>query len=168
VDPVTVATTIGRPREEVFDYLADIANHPEFSDHYMKDFRLLRVASQGRGAGARFRRTRRIRPLWEDMTFVEVERPHRIVAFGRGGKFNRIKTTTIFTLDETPSGDGTRVEIMTESEPPLPTDKLMESVTGYRGWTKRNSRKALSRLQSILEGDQDAERGPRATVAGIS
>jgi hypothetical protein len=168
VDPVTVATTIGRPREEVFDYLADVANHPEFSDHYMKDFRLLRVASSGRGAGARFRRTRRIRPLWEDMTFVEVERPHRIVAFGRGGKFNRIKTTTIYTLDETPGGDGTRVELMTESEPPLSTDKLMESVTGYRGWMKRNTRKALSRLQSILEGDEDAERGPRATVAGAS
>jgi len=29
VDPVTSKITIGRPREEVFDYLADIANHPE-------------------------------------------------------------------------------------------------------------------------------------------
>jgi hypothetical protein len=168
VDPVTASITIGRPREEVFDYLADVANHPEFSDHYLKDFRLLRVDSYGRGAGARFLRDRRFRPLWEDMTFAEVERPTRIVAFGRGGKFNRIKTTTIWTLDDAGSGDSTRVEVMTESEPPLPTDKLMETVTGYRGSTKRNLRKALSRLQSILEGEEDSDRGPRATVAGAA
>ena len=164
MDPVTVSTTIGRPREEVFDYLADIANHLEFSDHYVKDFHLLRVDSYGRGAGARFRLDAPLRDLWEDMTFVEVERPHRIVAFGRGGKFNRIKTTTIFTFDEAP-GDATRVEVMTESEPPLPTDRLMETITGYRGWMRRKIRKSLARVQSILEENED--RGPRATVAGV-
>jgi hypothetical protein len=98
------------------------------------------------------------------MTFVEVERPHRIVAFGRGGKFNRIKTTTIYTLEET-GGGGTRLEMMTESEPPLPTDRLMETVTGYRGWMKRKTRKAIRRLQSILEENED--RGARATIAGL-
>ena len=164
MDPVTVSTTIGRPREEVFEYLLDVANHLEFSDHYVKDFRLLRVESSGRGAGARFRLDAPLRKLWGDMTFVEVEPPHRIVAFGRGGKFNRIKTTTVFTLDEADAGS-TRVEMMTESEPPLPTDRLMETITGYRGWTRRNTRKALRRLQSILEENED--RGPRATVAGV-
>jgi hypothetical protein len=98
------------------------------------------------------------------MTFVEVERPYRIVAFGRGGKFNRIKTTTIYTLDEA-GPDATRVEVMTESEPPLPTDRLVEILTGYRRWTRRNTAKALRRLQSILEENED--RGPRATVAGV-
>jgi uncharacterized protein YndB with AHSA1/START domain len=165
VDPVSVSTTIGRPREEVFDYLADIANHLEFSDHYLKDFRLTRIDSTGRGAGARYRITRPLRDMWEDMTFVEVEPPYRIVAFGRGGKFNRIKTTTIFTLEETGPGS-TSVEVMTESEPPLPTDRLMETVTHYRGWRKRQTGKALRRLQAILEEDED--RGPRATVAGVS
>jgi uncharacterized protein YndB with AHSA1/START domain len=165
VDPVTVSTTIARPREEVFEYLADIANHLEFSDHYLKDFRLLRIDSYGRGAGARFRRTSRMRDRWEDMTFVEVEPPHRIVAFGRGGKFNRIKTTTIFTLDDAPGG-GTHGEVMTESEPPLPTDRIVETFTGYRGWMRRNLRKALGRLQAILEENED--RGARATVAGTA
>jgi len=165
VDPVTVSTTIGRPREEVFDYLADIANHLEFSDHYMKDFRLTRLDSYGRGAGARFRLDAPLHDLWADMTFVEVERPYRIVAFGRGGKFNRIKTTTIYTLDEAGGGDSTRVEVMSESEPPLPTDKLLEKISGYRGWTRRSLRKSLQRLQAILEENED--RGPRATVAGV-
>ncbi len=53
------------------------------------------------------------------MTFSVVEPPHRIVAVGRGGKFNRIRTTAIWTLDHAPGG-GTEVEYMIESEPALP------------------------------------------------
>jgi uncharacterized protein YndB with AHSA1/START domain len=165
VDPVTATVTIGRPREEVFDYLADIANHAEFNDHYIDHFRLTRMNSVGTGAGARFHLDAPLnRFSWADMTFVEVDRPYRIVALGRGGKFNRMRTTTIWTLDPAPGG-GTRVEVMTESEPALLTDKLVETLTGYRGWMKRNVRKSARRLQEILEEDHD--RGARATVAGV-
>ena len=165
MDPVTASVTIARPREEVFDYLADIANHLEFSDHYLEHFHLTRMETVGQGAGARFRLDAPLnRFSWADMTFVEVERPHRIVALGRGGKFNRVRTTTIWTLDPAPGG-GTEVEVMTETEPALPTDRVMEAVTGYRRWMRRNLRKSLRRLQSILEEDHD--RGPRATVAGV-
>ena len=59
MDPVTAHVLIDRPREEVFDYLADIANHPEFSDHYLKEWRLTRVESFGRGPGRASRSTRR-------------------------------------------------------------------------------------------------------------
>ena len=44
-------TTIGLPREEVFEYLSDIANHAEFSDHYLVDWHLLREDSQRAYAG---------------------------------------------------------------------------------------------------------------------
>ena len=54
---------------------------------------------------------------------------------------------------------------MVESEPELPTDKLMEAISGQHGWFKRKARKALSRLQAILEEGED--RGARATVAGL-
>src|SRR5205085_8360323 len=121
--------------------------------------------SYGRGAGARFRIEAPGPDRWQDMTLVEVERPYRIVAFGRGGKFNRVKTTTIYTLEEAGPG-ATRVEVMTESEPPLPTDKLMEILTFYRGWTRRSLGRAMRRLQAILEENED--RGARATVAGGS
>jgi uncharacterized protein YndB with AHSA1/START domain len=165
MDPVVASVVIGRPREEVFDYLADIANHLEFSDHYMEDFRLTRIDSAGTGAGARFKLDAPLnRFSWWDMTFVEVERPYRIVAVGRGGKFNRIATTTIWTLDPAPGG-GTRVEVMTETVPALPTDRFIEGITGFRGWMKRNVNKGLSRLQGILE--EDVDRGRRATVAGV-
>jgi uncharacterized protein YndB with AHSA1/START domain len=162
---VNVSVTIDRPREEVFAYLADIANHSEFSDHYLKHWRLTRIDSVGQGAGARFKIDAPLQRFsWADMTFVVVEPPHRIVAVGRGGKFNRIKTTAIWTLGPS-SGGGTEVEYMVESEPALPTDKLMEAISGQHGWFKRKARKALQRLQAILEEDED--RGARATVAGL-
>jgi uncharacterized protein YndB with AHSA1/START domain len=165
VDPINESVTIDRPRAEVFDYLVDIANHPEFTDHYLKDWRLTRIDSVGRGAGARFRIDAPLHRFgWSDLTFVEVEPPHRIVALGRGGKYNRIKTTAIWTLDVAPGG-GTEIEYMVESEPALPTDRLVEALSGHRGWVRRKVRKALRRLQSILEENED--RGARATVAGL-
>jgi uncharacterized protein YndB with AHSA1/START domain len=165
MDPVSAHVVIGRPREEVFEYLADIANHAEFTDHWMKDWRLTRVDSYGRGAGARFHAARKgERYAWGDMTFIEVEPPYRIVAAGRGGKFNRNKTWTTWTLS--PQGpDVTRVEVSTETEPALLTDRIMEGVMLKRGWTKRQLSKALSRLQSILE--EDLDRGKRVTVGGL-
>ncbi len=163
MDPITSSITIGRPREEVFDYLADIANHAEFSDHYLKDWRLTRVDSVGQGAGARFRLDAPFQRFgWADMTFIEVERPYRIVAAGRGGKFNRNKTFSTWTL--TPSGGATQVEFTTETETALITDRIMEGI-GLRRWFRRRGRKAMLRLQSILEEDHD--RGARATVAGL-
>lgn len=164
MDPVTLEATIDRPREEVFDYLADVANHPEFCDHYLKDWRLTRVDSAGRGAGARFRVDRRLdRFGWNDMTLIDVQRPWRIAAAGRGGKYNRIKTFQTWELE--PAGpQSTRVEWTFETEPALPTDRLMEAL-GYRGWLRRRARRAMRRLQSILEDNRG--RGARATVGGL-
>jgi uncharacterized protein YndB with AHSA1/START domain len=165
VDPVTASVSIDRPREEVFAYLVDVANHSEFTDHYLKHFRLTRLDSVGQGAGARFRIDAPLQRFsWSDMTFVTVEPPHRIVAHGRGGKYNRIKTTAIWTLDRA-AGGGTDLEYMVETEPLFPTDRLVEALTGQRGWFKRNVRKALRRLQAILEENED--RGARASVAGV-
>ena len=164
MDPVTANVLIDRPREEVFDYLADIANHQEFSDHYLKEWRLTRVDSVGRGAGARFKIDAPLdRFGWGDMTFIDVERPHKIVAAGRAGKFNRNKTWTTWTL--TPSGKATQVEVTTEAEVNMATDKFLNTVLRRRGWMKRGLRKGLRRMQSILE--EDLDRGKRATVGGL-
>jgi uncharacterized protein YndB with AHSA1/START domain len=164
VDPVTLHVNIDRPREEVFAYLADIANHPEFTDHFLKHWRLTRVDSEGPGAGARYLQDGRFdRFGYYDMSFAEVEPPYRLIAVGRGGKYNRIKTFHQWTLE--PNANGTRLEYSYETEPPLPTDRLIEAVSGRRGWFRRNSDKGLRRLQSILEDDRD--RGARATVGGL-
>jgi len=163
VDPVTTSILIARPREEVFEYLADIANHAEFSDHYLTQWHLTREDSYGRGAGARFRVNAPLnRFAWADVTLTEVSSPHRIVELGRGGKFNRIRSTAIYTLRPGPAGS-TEVEFMAETEPATLADRIMESF-GQRSWFKRKSRKAMRRLRTILE--EDRGRGRRATIAG--
>jgi uncharacterized protein YndB with AHSA1/START domain len=163
VEPFTVESTISRPREEVFEYLADIANHPEFSDHYLTEWRLTREDSYGAGAGARFRMKAPLsRFSWADMSFAEVQPPRRIVERGRGGKFNRIRMLGTYTLSPGPGG-ATRVEYTIETVPVMLSDRLMETLGG-RAWMHRQTRKAMRRLRTILEENRD--RGLRATVAG--
>jgi uncharacterized protein YndB with AHSA1/START domain len=162
VDPVVVSTTIARPREQVFEYLADLANHAEFTDHYLTDWHLTREDSYGQGAGARFRaKVPANRFSWGDTTFIEVDRPFRIVEAGRGGKFNRVRTLGTWTLTPGP-GNTTKVEFVTETEPATRVDRLLESL-GARPWLRRKNRRALKRLRAILE--EGEQRGRRATVA---
>lgn len=162
MNPITVSTTISRPREEVFEYLADIANHAEFSDHYLTDWRLTREDSYGAGAGARFRINAPLRRFsWGDMTFAEVQPPFRILERGRGGKFNRIKMLGTYTLQPGP-GNSTKVEYTLETVPVMLSDRLMETFGG-RSWSRRQAGKAMRRLQLILE--ENRSRGRRASVA---
>lgn len=162
MDPVTCSVTIARPREEVFEYLLDIANHAEFCDHYLVDWRLTREDSYGRGAGARFRVKMPLNRFpWADAAFVEVERPRLIVEAGRTGKFNRIRTLGTYELEPASAGT-TRVTFTFESEPANLADRLGEAL-GARGWMRRRGNRAMRRLRSILE--EDRGRGSRATVA---
>jgi uncharacterized protein YndB with AHSA1/START domain len=162
MDPVSVSIIIDRPREEVFEYLADIANHRQFTDHFLEDWHLTREDPYGQGAGARFRvKVPLTRFSWADATFVDVEPPWRIVEAGRAGKYNRVRTLTTYTLDPGPGGT-TRVELVTETEPATLSDRLGEML-GARSWFRRKNAKALRRLRTILEEGRGA--GPRATVA---
>ena len=163
VDPFTVSSTISKPREEVFEYLADIANHPEFTDHYLVDWRLTREDSYGTGAGARFRiKAPFSRFGWADITFVEVEAPFKIVERGRGGKYNRIRMLGTYTLAPGPA-DSTRLEYTLATVPVMPSDRLMEALGGNR-WTRRQTAKSIRRLRTILE--ENRGRGQRASIAG--
>jgi uncharacterized protein YndB with AHSA1/START domain len=162
VDPVTVSIIISAPREQIFDYLQDIANHPEFTDHYLVDWRLTREDSVGRGAGARFRvKAPANRFSWADSTFTEVSRPHRIVEVGRTGKANRIRTLGVYELDQA-SGGATRVQFTLETQTSVLSDRLRDAIGG-RAWVKRKNTKALRRLRSIIERGES--RGERITLA---
>jgi Polyketide cyclase / dehydrase and lipid transport len=162
VDPFTVSTNISLPREQVFDYLADIGNHAEFTDHYLVDWHLTRVDSRGEGAGARFRINAPLaRFSWADFTLAELQFPFKIVERGRGGKFNRIKMIGTYEIFEG-HGGVTRVDYTYESDAHLPSDVIPE-ILGGRSWTKRNAKKSLRRLRSILEDDRS--RGKRPSVA---
>jgi uncharacterized protein YndB with AHSA1/START domain len=167
---VTVSIIISAPREQVFDYLQDIANHPQFTDHFLVDWHLTRIDSVGRGAGARFRvKAPGNRYSWADVTFAEVERPHRIVEVGRTGKNNRVRTLGVYDLAPAPAGS-TRVRFTVESVPATLSDRLLEGLGGRR-WLRRKNRRAMRRLRAILERDEnragDAVGGSRrVTVAG--
>ena len=164
MEPITLSTTIAKPREEVFEYLADVANHAEFSDHCMVDWRLTREDSYGRGAGARFRvKSRFDRFSYGDITLAELTRPARIVATGRGGRFNRIHTRSTWTLEEAGAGR-TKVTFETQSTPALKSDELMEKLLRLRTASTKCHKRALERLRSILESGEG--RGEHTTVAG--
>ncbi len=73
---ITVTRTVDAPREQVFDYLSDIANHAEFSDHYLNDFRLERLQSSGMGAAASYRLDFPLGRQWGDAVITDLESPH--------------------------------------------------------------------------------------------
>ena len=159
---MTVSIIVSAPREQVFEYLQDLANHAEFTDHYLVDWHLTRQDSVGRGAGARFRvKAPGNRFSWADVTFAEVDPPHRIVEVGRTGKNNRIRTLGIYDLSPATAGT-TRVQFTLQTVPATRADRLMESL-GARAWTKRKNARAMRRLRTILERGEG--RGQRVTVA---
>ena len=164
MEPISLSTTIASPREAVFEYLADVANHAEFSDHCLVDWHLTREDSYGPGAGARFRfKSRFDRFSYGDITLAELTPPERIVATGRGGRFNRIHSRSTWTLED--AGEGrTKVTFETQSTPVLKSDELMEKLLRLRASTTRCHKRALERLRSILESGEG--RGEQVTVAG--
>jgi len=163
VDPLTVSIVVSAPREQIFEYLQDIANHPEFTDHYLVDWHLTRIDSVGEGAGARFKVKAPVnRFSWGDVTFSEVDAPHRIVEVGRTGKNNRIRTLGVYDLAPAAAG-GTRVRFTLQTVPATMADRIMEGL-GARAWLRRKNQKAMRRLRSIMEHGEG--RGERVTVAG--
>ena len=161
--PLTVSIVVSAPREQIFEYLQDLANHPEFTDHYLVDWHLTRIDSVGEGAGARFKVKAPVnRFSWGDVTFSEVEAPHRIVEVGRTGKNNRIRTLGVYDLAPAAAG-GTRVRFTLQTVPATMADRIMEGL-GARAWLRRKNQKAMRRLRSIMEHGEG--RGERVTVAG--
>jgi uncharacterized protein YndB with AHSA1/START domain len=156
----TSSITIDAPREQVFDYLVDIANHAAFSDHYLKDFRLERIESRGVGAAARFRIALG-RSLWGEIGIAELERPYRIALEGEAGRLGRVKVHVTYRL--TPAGQGmTRLEYELSTTPATRTAEL-RAMLGGRTWLRLQSGRALRRLARVLEEGQ-----ARSHVAGVA
>ena len=75
---LNVSAVVDLPREQVFDYLSDIANHAEFTDHYVDEFRLERLQSSGLGAAARYRIRFPLGRIWAECVIAEVDRPYLV------------------------------------------------------------------------------------------
>ena len=162
--PVSAEIEVDAPREHVFAMLADLALRLSFTDHFLTGFHLTRIESSGIGAGARFRVASRLRPVWMDTAIVALERPHKIVEKGRGGRANRIPATTVWELTEG-GGSLTRVRVSHWTEPSNPLDRALETLSGSSGSVERGWREALRRLRDLLESG-DAAPAPVGVAGG--
>jgi uncharacterized protein YndB with AHSA1/START domain len=163
VRQVTVSTVISAPREQVFDFVCDLAARPAYTDHFMRDYRLARVNPVGVGAASRFQLRAPFAKEYAELQITEVDRPRRIIEEIRVGRRGRNRSVAVY--DFTDEGHGvTRVELTTLSEPATMIDRLKE--LGAAGWLRRKTSKSLDRLRMIFE---EAPRGElkRATIAGF-
>jgi uncharacterized protein YndB with AHSA1/START domain len=159
---VTVSTVISAPREEVFDFVTDLAARPAFTDHYLRDYRLARVNAVGLGAAARFKLKAPLATEYAELQVMEVDRPRRIVEEIRVGRRGRNRSLALYEFTPETSGT-TRVELTTYSEPATPIDRIKE--IGAAGWMRRKTKKSLERLRQIFE-EPHKEPLKRASIAG--
>ena len=144
--PVTVSTTIDRPREEVYDLLDDISAHEAFTDHFLVDWRLTRDDPRGVGAGVRVKGT--LGPHRETVITVVESTPERIVEQGRSGKDLKRRTTGTYTLAAT-EGGGTDVTFTLEIEPAGLGDRLQGPM--MRAYLRKQNARAMERLRELME-----------------
>jgi uncharacterized protein YndB with AHSA1/START domain len=159
---VTVSTIISAPREDVFDFVCDLASRPAFTDHFMDDYRLARVQPVGVGAAARFRLDAPMANEYAELTITEADRPRRIIEEVRVGRRGRNRSVAVYDFTRESAGV-TRVELTTYSEPATMVDRFRQ--IGAAGWIRRKTRKSLDRLRMIFEEPQK-EPPKRATIAG--
>lgn len=161
--PFTVHATISAPREEIFDYVVDLAGRVAYCDHYMRDYRLARANTQGPGAAARFKLSVPFGSQWAEIELAECDRPRRIAERSRFGRLGRNEAAAIYEF-VAQSSSTTRVELTVWTEPSTPLDRMREKL-GSRRWLRRQSAKSLERLRRLFEEASEDPR-PRTTIAG--
>jgi len=159
--PFSVSTVVDVPRERVFEYLSDIANHTEFAGNHLQDFRLERENSSGVGAAARYRIAFPLGRAWAESVIAELDPPHLIRLEGQMGRLGRIKTEAAYRLTQA-GHDMTRVEYTFAARPGSPADRIKD-LLGFRLWLRAKSRTGLQRLARILEEGRGSTHA--ATVA---
>jgi hypothetical protein len=161
---VAVHVFISAPRDDVFDFVCDMAARPAFLDHYVHEYRLTRPRSAGVGAAARYRVDAPLFTHYAETAIVEADGTRRIVERGEAGRAGRIRTGTRW--DFTREGAHvTRVDLWHWLDGGTARDRLRLRM-GFEGWLRRQERTALERLRLIFEEPPD---GPlaRATIAGF-
>jgi uncharacterized protein YndB with AHSA1/START domain len=159
---VTVHTTISAPREEVFDFIADLAGRPSYTDHYLEDYRLSRANPYGKGAAASFLLRAPLANERVEIEITECERPRRIVEEARVGRRGRSRGLAVYDLVDT-AGGATRVDLTTYSEPKTVIDAFKQR-RAHR-WMRRQTKLALERLRLVFEEPPDRPL-KRASIAG--
>lgn len=152
--PVIASVPIDAPREQVYDLLLDLSARPSFTDHFLDDFRMVRVDPIGVGAGARFR----VKGTdgWMDSIISSIETPHKVSESGHSGRLNRVPTYTVWELVEQGGLGGCELKVMFWTEPGNRFESARERPLKRkleRGW-----KKAVERLKLLVESDGAIER----------
>ncbi len=158
--PITVHTHISAPREEIYDYLADLAGRVAFADHYQEQYHLTSPRSSGEGAGARFR----LKGRWAEIVIVEAIRPRLISEQGGLGRLGATRLYSEYELTRAAEGH-TRVELTTGTDTRGRLGSLREGLR-WRRWYRRQSKVALERLRKVFEERPEGTLA-RTSVAGF-
>jgi uncharacterized protein YndB with AHSA1/START domain len=153
VIPIRLHAHISAPRERVFDLIADMAARPGWTDHYMKDFRLESPRSEGVGAAARYRLDAPLNRRWGESEVIEADRPRRIVEATRSGRLSGARGEVVYELS--PQGRSlTRVEMTLWTEGGTLRERVKDKL-GARRWLRKQAKRSLARLRTILEEHPD-------------
>jgi uncharacterized protein YndB with AHSA1/START domain len=158
VGPISFTVSIDAPRERVFDFICDLGIRESWIDHFVTEYRLVRIDAAGQGAGARFRVDAPAGVTYMETVIAEAERPYRVVEHGRGGRLDRIPIRTVWELEQGPT---TTLTLTFWTSPPGAFDRFREM--GRSRWWRRRWSKALRRMQGIIESGESV---PRTEVAG--
>jgi uncharacterized protein YndB with AHSA1/START domain len=152
VRPISVSTSVEAPPSEVFEFLAVLANHERFLDHFLVDWEF---SGPARGVGAKAR-ARQNAPGGQDRTefeVIEVDDGRRIVEDGLGAKdkhgAHKRHTRGTYTLTET-SGGGTKIEFELEWLRASRAERMIPPLTG--AFMRRSLAKGMRRLRKLLDG----------------
>ena len=138
--PLAFTTTVDRPREQVYEHLADLRNHEPFTDHFLVDW-------EGDAGSVRVRVRAAGRSEVVEVNSIEPVAPSRLVERTIGAKGKR-RTTGTYTLEEDgPNRTRVRFELAFEALPAI--ERPLLPLT--RAWIRRKNSEALERLPGVLE-----------------
>ena len=161
---VTVSTVISAPREDVFDFVGDLAARPAYTDHYMEDYRLARVQPVGRrGGGALQARRCRSANEYAELTITKADRPRQIIEELRVGRRGRNRSVARVRLHARVGARHARGADHLQRAGRRSIDRMQE--IGAAGWVRRQTKRSLERLRMIFE-EPDRVQLTRATIAG--
>jgi Polyketide cyclase / dehydrase and lipid transport len=144
--PVTSTIEVPQSRERVYDFLDVLANHEQFTDHFLVDWELSGPPS-GVGAKARMQFKAAGRKEALEMEVVAAERP-RMTAEESVSANGRRRTRGTYRLEEDPQG-GTIIEFELEWLQATFLDRFTAPVA--RSIVRNANIKALERLRVRLE-----------------
>lgn len=145
-EPVTVSVEVGRPRQEVFEYVDVLANHERWMGHLFKSWSF---EGPRRGVGAIARAQVDAPAAREKVSFEVVEStpPERIVEQGESAHGKReTRGTYRFTELE---GGGTRIEFELAWLKTPRTERIAPFVS--RAFMARANGKGMKKLAALLE-----------------